>query len=168
MYIRGIIVSVMGMGMERGFQIRHFSIHQGCGDDGVEWIDVNLIFSVDPEYRMYADGPSREWLRGILYEVDDPAQIINFYDEIPVGVLREQQHPAKRVGYVMNDDNYLIYLPKFDVYRFCDTVEDNRVTRAILRELGELHSDGAVVPSGRFVPISRLFRCLRALSTFWD
>ena len=68
----------------------------------------------------------------------------------------------------MNDDNFLIYLDKFNVYRFHEIIEDNRITRAILRELYAMHTDGDYQSSSRFVPISRLTRCLKVLSVFWD
>lgn len=157
------------MGQSLGFEIRHFSIHEGKSGDDVRWINVNIIFSVDDEYRMYVEPACQDWLVNVLYETRDAKEITDFYERQAVGEFSIKEHPLRRKGLTMNDDNYLIYLQKFGLYRFSEIVEDNRVTRAVLREIGALHGDGRdVVVGGRFVPISRLMRCLRTLSTFWD
>lgn len=158
-----------------GFKIRHLSFRDGRESmsfrdgeavQGVGWIDVNLVFQVEDEYRMYADNASQEWVSGVLYEVDEAKQIIQFYESRAMGVLNREKHPALRRGLVMNDDYCLNWLPRFEVYRFHEIVEDNGITRAAINELIAMR-DG-VAPTGRFVSISRLMRCIRTLNTFWD
>lgn len=149
-----------------GFKIRHLSFRDNEAVQGIGWIDVNLVFQVEDEYRMYAEGASREWVSGVLYEVDDAKQIIQFYESRAMGVFNREKHPALRRGLVMNDDYCLDWLPRFEVYRFHEIVEDNGITRAAINELIAMR-DG-VAPTGRFVSISRLMRCIRTLNTFWD
>lgn len=150
-----------------GFEITHFSIHQG-GDDGLRWIDVNLVFKVDDEHRMYVEGYCSDWVRGVIYQVDDVREITNFYESESGGELLGRKHPAYRSGFMMNDYNFLVHLKKFDVYRFHEIVEDNRITRAAIRELAAMNGDGGNDIGGRFMAISRLTRCLATLNIFWD
>ena len=125
-----------------------------------------MLFRSVSQSRYDVDNASQEWVSGVLYEVDDAKQIVEFYESRVTGVLNRSQHPARREGLVMNDEYCLIWLPKFEVYRFHEIVEDNEITRAAINELMAMR-DG-VMPTGRFISISRLMRCIRTLNTFWD
>lgn len=155
-----------------GFNIRHFGVRHGDSDVGlarpVGWIDVNIIFAVSDEFRAYADRASREWVPTVIYQgITDPDQITSWYESVSIEQWRSQRHPNLANGLGVNDRAFLRYLSKFGVYQFRETVENNQITAACLRELYRLHGETVEVNS-RFVPISRLMRCLETLCVFWD
>lgn len=154
-----------------GFDIRHFGVRHGESDisDGtIGWIDVNIIFAVSEEFRMYAHGASQEWVPTVIYQgITDPNQITDWYESVPINQWRSEKHPNRVTGLTTNDRAFLKHIPKFNVYQFHEIVENNQITAAALRELYRLHGEEVKVQS-RFVPISRLMRSLECLSLFWD
>jgi hypothetical protein len=150
------------------FDIRHFSVHQGRSEVGeIDWIDVNIVFAISPEFQIYARSAADEWVTGVVYEgVTDSKEVTDFYDKLPIEKFHQIRHPKRVVGLTLNNRAFLNYIEKFDVYQCREIVEDNRVTRALLREIGELMNGKDV--SSRFVPASRLMRCLECLAIFWD
>lgn len=157
---------------QQDFDIRHFSVRHGHSEVGlirpVEWIDVNIIFTVSNEFRARADGASREWIPTVIYrDITDPDQITSWYESVSPEVWRSEKHPNRVTGLTLNDQAFLRHIPKFDVYQFHETVENNQITAAALRELYRLHGETVDVHS-RFGPITRLMRSLETLSIFWD
>lgn len=157
---------------DHGFDIRHISVRHGQSEVGLSspigWIDVNIIFAVSDEFRIYADGASREWVPTVIYQgITDPDQITDWYESVSVKQWRTEKHPNRVTGLAMNDRSFLRYIPKFNVYQFHEIVENNQITAAALREFYQLHAETVNI-SSRFVPISRLMRSLECLSIFWD
>ena len=170
--------------MENHPQILHLSARESRPDNEYRWLYVNIVFRVTDEHDTIAcQGRADEWVKTLIYEVDDPSEIDNHYlntkhsfEEIPgtslsklVSACTDPEYDISskmRSGLSMNHHNTLRYIEKFNVFVFRDYVEDNFVTRAALSMLEDVKNGKQT--TSRFVPFSTFIRCVDTLHTFWD
>jgi hypothetical protein len=165
-------------------EILHLSFRESDPDNECPWLYVNVVFRVFEEHDiMSCKTHSEDWVRSVLFEVDDPKAIDLYYlntkfkfepienselsrlDRFIVDPEYDISH-LKRSGWESNPYNFLQYKEKFDVFVFREYVEDNEITRSALKILNDLKQGEKV--SKRFVAFSTLIRTLSTLNTFWD
>lgn len=139
------------------------------------YIYLNVVFKVyDKDYKRKIDSLSQEYVRSSVWVVNDPKEIEQYYDNIIFDRIPENGWYKSRSlfkkktvsGWSINDFKCLTYIPKFDVYRFREYVENNKITRAAIETLESLKLGEE--NSARFVDVATLTRCIRALDIFWD
>jgi hypothetical protein len=171
------------------FEILHFSARFNDYDEDriARWSRVNIVFRAfqNEDKSIYAKSMAmanaEDWCKATVYS--DPKLVDQFFLETRVKFVKipgsnlsklvRASHPTidleslKTSGWTMNNDCYLSYIEKFDVFVFRDYIEDNEITRATLNILEGMKNEQHVNTS-RFTDYSLFQRCLSTLHLFWD